>query len=103
LEHPLAYEIEFASAVEKHLKAMTARQRSMIFAGIEEHLATQPLAETRNRKPMRPNPLATWELRLGDLRVYYRVLELPKKVVQIAAVGITRREQVWIGGERVDQ
>jgi len=51
---------------------------------------------------MRPNPLAPWELRLGDLRVYYRVIEEPKKIVEIAAVGIKQREQIWIAGERAD-
>jgi hypothetical protein len=51
---------------------------------------------------MRPNPLAAWELRLGDLQVYYRVQEAPDQLVQIAAVGIKRRNEVWIGGERAD-
>ena len=30
----------------------------------------QPAVEMRNRKPMRPNPVAPWELRIGNLRVY---------------------------------
>ena len=98
----MPYEIEFASAVEEHMKALTARQRAVVFAGIETQLMNQPALATRNRKPMRPNPLAAWELRLGDLRVYYRVAEEPKKVVQIAAVGVKRREQIWIGGERIE-
>jgi len=51
---------------------------------------------------MRPNPLAPWELRLGNLRVYYRVMEEPIKLVEIAAVGIKIREEVWIAGERAD-
>jgi mRNA-degrading endonuclease RelE of RelBE toxin-antitoxin system len=98
----LAYEIEFAAEVERHMRAMTARQRTAIYDGIERHLLNQPAMETRNRKPMRPNPLAAWELRLGELRLYYRVVETPKKIVQIAAVGVKKREQIWIGGERVD-
>jgi hypothetical protein len=51
---------------------------------------------------MRPNPLAPWELRLGDLRVYYRVQEDPEQLVQIAAIGIKKRAQVWVGNQRVD-
>jgi hypothetical protein len=51
---------------------------------------------------MRQNPLAPWELRLGDLRVYYRVMKEPEQVVEIAAVGVKKREQIWIGGERAD-
>lgn len=98
----MEYDIEFAATAEGHLRALTARQRSSVFEGIERHLAHQPALETRNRKPMRPNPLATWELRLGDLRVYYRIQEEAKKMVQIAAVGVKKREQIWIGDERMD-
>jgi mRNA-degrading endonuclease RelE of RelBE toxin-antitoxin system len=99
---PLPCDIEFATAVEEHLQSLSARQRGLVFDGIEQHLAHQPALETRNRKPMRPNPLATWELRLGDLRVYYRIVDEPKKIVQVAAVGVKKREQIWIGGEKVD-
>jgi mRNA-degrading endonuclease RelE of RelBE toxin-antitoxin system len=98
----LRYEIDFAPSVERHLEALTARQRKIVYNGIEAHLRSQPNVETRNRKLMRPNPLAPWELRLGDLRVYYRVLEEPTKIVEIAAVGMKRREQLWIAGERAD-
>lgn len=98
----LAYQIEFAADVEAHLKALSARQRVAALEGIEKHLTHQPALETRNRKPMRPNPLAAWELRLGELRVYYRIVEEPHRVVQIAAVGVKKRSQVWIGGEEVE-
>ena len=40
---------------------------------VEERLGHEPAVETRNRKPIRPNPLAPWELRIGNLRVYYDV------------------------------
>lgn len=48
---------------------------------------------------MRPNPLAPWELRIGDLRVYYDVSENPQPLVSIRAVGIKRRGEVRIGGD----
>ena len=43
----------------------------------------QPTVETRNRNLMRPNPVAPWELRIGDLRVYDEVTDVPKAVVQV--------------------
>ena len=46
-------------------------------------------------------PLAAWELRLGDLRVYYRVRP-HQMIVDVAAVGIKRRNEIWIGGERTE-
>lgn len=55
----------------------------------DEQLTHQPRVETRNHKPMRPNPLAPWELRIDTLRVYYDVEDTPEPKVYIRAVGIT--------------
>lgn len=82
-----------------HLRSFTARQQAIIMDGIDEQLMHQPTVETRNRKPMHPNPLAPWELRIGDLRVYYDVEEEPEPVVYINAVGTKERNQVRIAGE----
>ena len=97
----MVYTIHFAEAVEAHLNALATRDRRACLDGIKQQLTHEPSVETRNRKPMRPNPLAAWELRIGHLRVYYRVVEEPRPVVQIAAVGVKKREQVWIAGKRV--
>jgi hypothetical protein len=51
---------------------------------------------------MRLNPLAPWELRLGDLRVYYDVVEEPEQLVIVLAVGRKIRSQVQVGDEVVD-
>jgi hypothetical protein len=66
---------------------------------VDEQLMHQPTVETRNRRPMRPNPLAPWELRVGQLRVYYDIEEEPEMVVHIRAVGIKERNRVRIGKE----
>ena len=50
---------------------------------------------------MRPNPLATWELRVGNLRAYYDVLTDPEATVLIVAVGVKDRSTLRIGGEVV--
>jgi hypothetical protein len=51
---------------------------------------------------MRPNPIAPWELRIGQLRVYYEVKEEPDLVVTVLAVGVKERNVVRIGGEEVN-
>jgi hypothetical protein len=51
---------------------------------------------------MRPNPIAPWELRIGDLRVYYDVEETPRKLVNILAVGEKDRNTVRIAGEIIE-
>jgi mRNA-degrading endonuclease RelE of RelBE toxin-antitoxin system len=98
----LAYRIEYSPESEAHLRSLTARQQAIVFDTVDEQLVYQPTIETRNRKLMRPNPLAPWELRIGDLRVYYDVEEVPEAVVYINAVGIKERNQVRIAGEVYD-
>ena len=95
------YKIDFAASVEKHLKALKAADRQRVLGAIARSLMHEPARMARNRKPMRPNPLAPWELRVGDFRVYYRVIETPAKVVEVAAVGEKRGNQLWIAGEQV--
>jgi mRNA-degrading endonuclease RelE of RelBE toxin-antitoxin system len=97
----LPYRIEYSPSVEEHLRALTARDRSIAISAIDKQLRHQAALETRNRKPMRPNPVAPWELRVGRLRVYYDVEEEPERVVYVLAVGIKLRDQVRIGEEAV--
>jgi mRNA-degrading endonuclease RelE of RelBE toxin-antitoxin system len=50
---------------------------------------------------MRPNPVAPWELRIGNLRVYYEINDAPEAKVTILAIGIKERDRVRIGGETI--
>lgn len=97
----MAYRIEYSPDAEGHLRVLTARQRSTVLSTVERQLSHEPAVETRNRKPMRPNPVAPWELRIGQLRVYYDVEQGPAKLVAIRAVGIKRRNRLFIGGEEM--
>jgi mRNA-degrading endonuclease RelE of RelBE toxin-antitoxin system len=98
----LPYKIEYSPEAENHLQALTARQRTIVLDNVDKQLQYQPTVRTKNRKPMRPNLLAPWELRIGNLRVYYSAEEIPEPGVYIHAVGIKRRNQVWIGNEVID-
>jgi mRNA-degrading endonuclease RelE of RelBE toxin-antitoxin system len=95
----LRYRIEYSPDTEKHFRVLTASQHGIVLDKIERQLKYQPTIETRNRKPMRPNPLAPWELRIGNLRVYYDVEEKPEAVVYIRPIGIKERNTVRIGNE----
>jgi len=97
----LAYQIEYSPDAEDHLRGLTARQRAIVLDNVDDQLTYQPGVETRNRKPMRPNPIAPWELRIGDLRVYYDFSEEPKRIVYVRAIGIKDRNIVRIGGEEI--
>ena len=98
----MAYRIDYSPVVEEHLRVLTPRQRTNIFDAVDRQLAHQPSVETRNRKPMRPNPVAPWELRIGNLRVYYDIEEDPEPCATIVAVGKKLRNRVIIGGEEVE-
>jgi hypothetical protein len=54
----MPYDIRFAESVDGHLQALTAGERARVRRAIEVQLTDEPLKETRNRKPLRPNPLA---------------------------------------------
>jgi mRNA-degrading endonuclease RelE of RelBE toxin-antitoxin system len=93
----LAYTIEYSPDTVDHLSALTARQRATVLTAVETQLGHEPSGETRNRKPMRPNNLAPWELRVGALRIYYDVEEDPERKVLIRAIGIKERNRLRIG------
>lgn len=97
-------EIEFAETAIRHLAVLTARERSTVIGAIEKQLSHEPLAETRRRKLLRPNPVASWELRIGALRVFYDVAArnpaaAAPLTVRILAVGKKERSVLRIGGE----
>lgn len=98
----MPYTIEYAPDVVSQFQVLTVRQRRMLLDAIEVQLTHQPGIETRNRKRMRPNALAPWELRVDNLRVYYDVIEKLDSVVQVLAVGIKVRNRVFIGGKEFD-
>jgi mRNA-degrading endonuclease RelE of RelBE toxin-antitoxin system len=97
----MPYEIELTKSAKAQLRHLTARSRSILLTAIKAQLPHEPLVETRNRKRLRPNPFAPWELRVGDLRVFYEVAEEGAKRVYIVAVGEKRGNSLWIGGEEV--
>ena len=89
----LSYRIEYSLETGDHFQALTARRRALVFDAVDEQLAHEPAMETRNRKPMRPNPVAPWELRVRELRVYYDIAEQPEQLVTILAVGVKKPQR----------
>jgi mRNA-degrading endonuclease RelE of RelBE toxin-antitoxin system len=88
-------------AVRQLARWFTAAERARLRDTITEQLAFEPAAATRNRKPFaRPNPHATWELRVGALRVLYDIDET-ERVVLVNAVGRKAGNRVLIDGQEV--
>jgi mRNA-degrading endonuclease RelE of RelBE toxin-antitoxin system len=84
------------------MRSLTVRQRDLIFDSIEKQLTHEPLAETKNRKPLRPNPIVPWELRIGNLRVFYEIGNDEPNVVRILAVGQKKGNKVFIGNKEIN-
>jgi mRNA-degrading endonuclease RelE of RelBE toxin-antitoxin system len=93
------YEIEFTSEALGDLKSLRKFERQEIIAGIEIQLKHEPTVETRNRKKLRPNAIAGWELRIGRFRVLYNV-EAQVFVVSIEAVGFKVGNVLFVRGEK---
>ncbi len=95
----MAYAVVFADRVAAHLRWLRAHERAAVFAAIERQLVHEP--SVPRRKPLRPNPIGPWELRVGDLRLFYDVVDDPRATVQILAVGRKRGSALYIAGEEI--
>ncbi len=54
-----------------------------------------------NRKQLRPNSFAPWELRVGFLRVFYEVDALESDLVNVLAIGIKKGNRLIVSGKEV--
>jgi mRNA-degrading endonuclease RelE of RelBE toxin-antitoxin system len=97
----MAYKIVYSPEAVDHLAAIPKSEQVLILDQVDIQLANQPMTPTRRRKVLRPNPLAPWVLRLGDLRVFYEAVDSPIAEVIVKAIGKKFHNELWIGGEKV--
>jgi len=97
----MPFNIIFSPEALDHLQGVSARNRRIVVAQIAVQLASEPSRPSRNRKRLRPNLLATWELRVGDQRVFYDV-DSENLRVDVIAVGVKQRSRLLIGGEEFE-
>jgi len=82
----MKFELELSEAAAENLSALRAFDQRRLASDIEEQLSHEPTVATRNRKKLDDAsadfefvpPL--WELRSGDIRVFYDVDESKGKV-----------------------
>src|SRR5436309_1293069 len=96
----MTYEIVFTPRAKANLSKLRKRDQQVVVAAIEVQLTHEPGTKTRNRKPLEENPLAPWELRVGNFRVFYDVEEESATVV-IVAIGRKARNTLYIDGEEI--
>jgi len=92
------FSVEFTPEALEDMHHFRKREQTRIIEGIENQLTYQPTQETRNRKKLRPNRVAEWELRVDKFRIFYD-LDEAGKVVKIEAVGYKKGSRLFIHGE----
>jgi len=95
------FEIQFTLEAVEDLRSLRKNDQQQILDTIAGQLAHQATQQTRNRKRLRPNQLAEWELRVGDFRVFYDV-DAEKAVVKIEAVGYKQGSKLFVHGEEYE-
>jgi len=95
------YRIQFAKSAEKHFAGLGVRQKAITLDAVKVQLQYEPLCETRNRKRLRPNPLAPWELRVGSLRVFYELDTMEPDMINILAIGIKKGNRLIVAGKEI--
>ncbi|MEQ9360052.1 type II toxin-antitoxin system RelE family toxin [Coleofasciculus chthonoplastes] len=93
------YDVEYTPPAIQDLKYFPKHEQKEILENIDIQLSYEPTVETRNRKPMRPNSLAEWELRIGKFRVLYNVVE-KVTIVEIQRIGEKQRNNFFFGGQK---
>lgn len=96
----MRYKIEVTEEAKIDLSFFKAYERKTILAAIKEQLTYEPTKETRNRKPLRENPIAPWELRSGKYRIFYTV-EDEVVTVGVISIGYKEHNVLYVRGEEV--
>jgi len=95
----MRFEVKFVPSADQDLESYTVREQRIILGGVAEFLEVDANRESKRRKQMRPNPLAPWELRIGDYRVFYEIRE---ESVRVLAIGHKVHNELFIRGQKVE-
>jgi mRNA-degrading endonuclease RelE of RelBE toxin-antitoxin system len=95
-----SFKVEFTAKAFAHLELFRKFERNIILDAIKSQLPRQPMEETRNKKLLRANPLADWELRIQHYRVFYEV-DLVQHIVRVVAIGHKEHNKLFIGDEEI--
>lgn len=95
------FQIAFTPEALDDLRQLKPYAQRQILEAIHTQLQHQPASVTRNRKRLRPNQLAEWELRVDIYRVFYDI-DPEQIVVKIEAIGYKQGTTLYIHGEEYE-
>ena len=94
------YRIVFTPSADEDLEWFRKPEQRIIIEATTEQLTHEPMTMTINRKPLRPNPIAAWAIRIGEYRVFYDV-DSAESLVTIRAVGYKDHNILFIRGQEI--
>lgn len=90
----MRYSIVFSPEAVEDLHKLKAANRSSVKKAIETHLRHEPLQESKSRiKRLRGIQRPGYRLRVGEVRVFYDVVE---DVVEILAIVLKSEATSWL-------
>ena len=92
----MTFKITITEDAEKQLRSLPARDQRILEAAIQSRLEHEPTKRTKAIKRLRPNLFADFELRAGDLRALYNVVE---GEIVILLVGHKAGDKLIVEGE----
>jgi mRNA-degrading endonuclease RelE of RelBE toxin-antitoxin system len=95
------YAIELTETAHTDLQWFRKNEQNIIIDAIRRRLRHEPTLTSRNRKQLRTNNTATWELRIGQYRVLYDV-DNTVRIVAIQRIGEKRGNQFFFRGQQED-
>jgi mRNA interferase RelE/StbE len=96
----MQFQVTLVPSADKDLDFYGTHDQRLILDAMEEFLEIDADLESKRRRPLRPNPLAPWELRLGDYRVFYEITV--DRSVRVLAIGHKVHNELFIRGEKVE-
>ena len=97
----MKYEIKITEDAKIDLSFFKKHEQKSILRHIQSQLEDEPLTPTKNKKPLRENPIASWELRMDQVRIFY---DVKQEVVTVYVISVGKKEhnRLYIRGQEVE-
>jgi len=96
----MQFQIVLTPSADADLRHFRVFEQRTIVAAIRAQLTTDANIKSRHRKMLAEYPIAPWELRVGNCRVFYEFEA--ESTVKIIAVGYKQHNDLFIRGKKVE-
>ena len=89
----MRFDLKWTESALEDLPLFRKYEQTLILDQVQVQLSYDPATETRHRKPLEPNDLGEWEVRIGAYRIFY-VVDTTEATVKINEPGTYTTDQV---------